>query len=412
MEKYDPDIVIDVQGLYKVFGPHPEHALEEFKKGKSKKDLSLTNHILALCGIDLKINRGKIFVVMGLSGSGKSTFLRCLNRLVEPTAGSIIIDGTDVTNLPKKHLLHLRSQKLGMVFQHFGLLPHRNVIENVVFGLEVKKEKRALRYQKAHEALNLVGLGEWETRMPAELSGGMQQRVGFARALALNPPILLMDEPFSGLDPLIRKEMQRELLSLQQRLQKTIVFITHDLDEALTLGDRIMILKDGRIEQEGIAKEIVFSPASEYIDAFIHDVDLLKVLPAEDFMETELSVFQIEGKLIGPHALEVQENSPVFVIDEKERYIGSLSSEKFRDVLTRGHLALREHSVQGTVSLDPRDPVRNALAYLTRPPFAVAITNGDHHLIGAITWKSFFSGLGQRESNYSYSGRERWAKSR
>jgi len=391
--------VICLYGVYKIFGPDPEAALKEVKAGGSKKDLaSTTNHVLALADVNLQVNRGEIFVVMGLSGSGKSTLVRCINRLVEPTAGQITIDGIELRILSKKELLQLRSQKLGMVFQNFALLHHRNVIDNVAFGLEVQGEARASRYEKARASLKLVGLEEWAYRMPVELSGGMQQRVGLARALALNPPILLMDEPFSGLDPLIRKQMQRELLDLQGRLRKTIVFITHDLDEALTLGDRIGILKDGRVEQQGSTpEEIVLSPASDYVRAFVQDVDLLKVLSAEKVMENNLPVFCLGEKCFHVEAFDMQMNSPIFIVDNKGRYLGALSLKDFQDALPRGSEAIRTKLPQEAPRLGPLDHVRNILEDLSKPPFAVAVVGEGDQFLGAITRESVFSKLGREK---------------
>jgi glycine betaine/proline transport system ATP-binding protein len=233
--------------------------------------------------------------------------------------------------------------------------------------------------------------------MPAELSGGMQQRVGLARALALNPPILLMDEPFSGLDPLIRKEMQRELLSLQQRLKKTMVFITHDLDEALALGDSIGILKDGRVEQEGLPEEILLAPATEYVQAFVEDVDLLKVLPAEQTMETNLVIFCLDKDLSHTETFETRGNSPVFIVDEKRRFLGMLPSKAFHAARGGGPWEIQQRLSPDPPRLSPRQPVRNVLEELIRPPFAVAVTDENNHLLGAVTRESVFSHLGGRK---------------
>lgn len=390
------DIVISVKGLYKIFGPDPQGALEDVKRGKSKKDLASSDHILAVHDINIEIERGKIFVVMGLSGSGKSTFLRCINRLLEPTSGSIMIDGIEVTSLSRKELLNLRLHKLGMVFQHFALLPNRNIVDNVSFGLEVKGEKLNIRNEKAREMLKLVGLEGWEHHMPGELSGGMQQRVGLARAMVLDPPILLLDEPFSGLDPLIRKEMQNELLGLQERLRKTMVFITHDLDEALKLGARIMILKDGQIEQIGTSIEIVLSPATDYIKAFVQDVDPLKVLPAEKLMTTDIPIFPIGGKSFSLEIFRGEADRSIFIVDEEGRYLGTLPLEKLQNALTMNPEMIPDQIQKEAPCLKREESVRNILDSLARSPFVVAVTNSSGQLIGAITRESLFSGLEER----------------
>lgn len=272
---------IQVSSAFKVFGPRPERALERLRAG-ADRDALRRGHgwVLALDDLSLGIRRGEIFVVMGLSGSGKSTLLRLLNGLHRPTAGRVLIAGRDLASLPRRELLALRRRRFGMVFQHFALLPHRTVRGNVEFGLEIQGTPRAERRVRAAEALELVGLRGWETRRPDELSGGMRQRVGLARALAVSPDILLMDEAFSALDPLIRADLQRELLALQARLHKTIVFVTHDLDEALRLGDRIAILRDGRLVQVGTPAQIVSSPADDYVARFVGGVDPARALTA------------------------------------------------------------------------------------------------------------------------------------
>ena len=262
--------LIEVRHVSKVFGSAPAKALQMVRGGMGKDELlARTGAVLALDDVSLSVDRGETFMVMGLSGSGKSTLIRHLNRLIDPTEGEITIDGVDVLGLPIRALEQFRRQKLAMVFQRFGLFPHRTVIDNVGYALEVRGMARAARRDRAAEWVSTVGLSGYENRYPAALSGGMQQRVGLARALCADTPILLMDEAFSALDPLIRSEMQDQLASLQARLQKTIVFITHDLDEALRLGDRIAMLKDGRIAQVGTPTEILNDPADDYVRAFV-----------------------------------------------------------------------------------------------------------------------------------------------
>jgi glycine betaine/proline transport system ATP-binding protein len=276
---------ISCRNIWKVFGPHAKQVLANVDPAKSRAELQKeTGHVVAVKDVSFDIRKGECFVVMGLSGSGKSTLVRCISRLIEPTGGQVLIDGQDVTAMNKTDLRELRRHKMSMVFQHFGLFPHRKVIDNISYGLEVQGVKKAERTAKAMEVLELVGLKGWEDRYPRELSGGMQQRVGLARAMAVDPEILIFDEPFSALDPLIRREMQDELLSLQAKLQKTMVFITHDFLEAIKMGDHIAIMKDGEISQIGTPEEIVANPVNKYVSDFTEDVPRYKVLSAGKIM--------------------------------------------------------------------------------------------------------------------------------
>jgi len=280
-------VKIKVNGITKIFGNHPERALELLKEGVSKEDiLKKTKQAVGCVDVTFDVDEGEILVVMGLSGSGKSTLIRCINRLNEPTTGAIEVDGEDVIKLDEHGLMEFRRKKFGFVFQHFALFPHRTVRENTEYGLEVQGVEPAERAEKANKALAQVGLDGWGDNLPGQLSGGMQQRVGLARALAVDPDILLMDEAFSALDPLIRRGMQDELLTLQEKVQKTIVFITHDLDEALRIGDRIAILRDGRVVQEGTTPEIVMHPADDYIADFVKDINRARVLRVKAVMDT------------------------------------------------------------------------------------------------------------------------------
>ncbi len=282
----DKQELIRIQNLYKVFGHSPDKLMEQVRDGISKDDLlAQHNHTLGLKDINLTIHKGEIFVIMGLSGSGKSTLIRHFNRLIDPTEGQILVDGMDVMSLGKKELEQFRRHKMSMVFQRFGLMPHRTVIENVSYGLAVQGVAKKERLAKAKEWLATVGLQGYEQQYPAQLSGGQQQRVGLARALCTDADILLMDEAFSALDPLIRSEMQDQLIELQNKLHKTIVFITHDLDEALRLGDRIAILKDGELVQEGKPEEILLHPATDYVEAFVRDVNRARALTVETVMQ-------------------------------------------------------------------------------------------------------------------------------
>ena len=271
--KKELETKIELQHLNKIYGNQPHVALKLFREGKTRDDiLKLTNQVVSIADISLKINKGELFVIMGLSGSGKSTLVRCINRLIKPTSGHIYIDGEDIAHVNETRMRELRLSKISMVFQQFGLFPHKSVRENVEYGLKVRGIKPVLRREKAQATLTLVGLEQWGDYLPSSLSGGMKQRVGLARALATDAEILLMDEPFSALDPLIRREMQDELLRLQKELHKTILFISHDIHEAFKIGDRIAVMKDGKVVQLGTPKEIISQPANDYIRAFLQDI--------------------------------------------------------------------------------------------------------------------------------------------
>jgi glycine betaine/proline transport system ATP-binding protein len=294
--------------------------------------------VVAVRDVSFQVNIGEVFVVMGLSGSGKSTLVRCLLRLVEPTNGEIMIDGDDIVNYDERKLIQLRREKTGMIFQHYGLLPHKRVLDNVAFGLEVQGMEKEERYVKAREVLVTVGLENWETAYPDQLSGGMQQRVGLARALALDPEILLMDEPFSGLDPLIRRQMQDELISLQKEVQKTIVFITHDLNEALKLGNHIAIMRDGEIIQLASPEQIVRHPADAYVSSFVKDVSPAKVLVAGSIMEKSRVLADlsqtVESLMNSLIAAEVEHGFVFRSSDDK--LIGLVTLSSLRDAYDHG----------------------------------------------------------------------------
>lgn len=293
---------IEIKDLYLVFGHDKQKALKMLRKGKTKQEiLKETGCTIAVNNANFSIRQGEIFVIMGLSGSGKSSLLRCLNLLNRPTSGKVIVNGKDIAHMGKEELRHVRRRELAMVFQHFGLLPHRTVLENIAFGLELQGVDKTEREQKARECMSLVKLDGYADMLISELSGGMQQRVGLARALANDPEVLLMDEAFSALDPLIRIEMQDELLALQSKMKKTIVFITHDLEEAIKLGDRIAIMRDGNMEQVGTSEEILTEPANAYIRNFVEKVERRRVITAASIMVDKPVVARL-GKE-GPEAL-------------------------------------------------------------------------------------------------------------
>ena len=281
---------ITCTNIWKLFGPDEKRVIKELDKSLSIKEVQeKTGHVVAVRDVSFSIQKGETFVVMGLSGSGKSTLVRCISRLIEPTSGTVKMDDVDVTKMSSRDLLELRRNKMSMVFQHFGLFPHRTVLENIGYGLEVRGTKKDERLEKSMEVLKMVGLEGWHNNYPRELSGGMQQRVGLARALAVDPEILIFDEPFSALDPLIRREMQDELLKIQEKLQRTMVFITHDFLEAIKMGDHIAIMKDGEISQIGTPEEIVSNPKDQYVKDFCEDVPKYKVLSAGKVMRKNCS---------------------------------------------------------------------------------------------------------------------------
>ena len=282
------DQKITCSNIWKLFGPDEKRILKDLDKNLSIKEVQeQTGHVVAVKDVSFSIQKGETFVVMGLSGSGKSTLVRCISRLIEPTSGQVMMDNVDVTKMSGRELLNLRRNKMSMVFQHFGLFPHRTVVENIGYGLEVRGTRKDERLNKSMEVLKMVGLEGWHNNYPRELSGGMQQRVGLARALAVDPEILIFDEPFSALDPLIRREMQDELLNIQQKVQKTMVFITHDFLEAIKMGDHIAIMKDGEVSQVGTPEEIVANPKDQYVKDFCEDVPKYKVLSAGKVMRKD-----------------------------------------------------------------------------------------------------------------------------
>jgi glycine betaine/proline transport system ATP-binding protein len=336
------------------------------------------------------VAEGEIPVVMGLSGSGKSTLIRCLNRLIEPTAGSILVDGTDVRRLNEEQLREFRQTRFGMVFQRFALFPHRTVLKNVAYGLEIHGEDRETCQRKSEEALTLVGLKGWEDSYPEQLSGGMQQRVGLARALAVDPDILLMDEAFSALDPLIRKEMQEELLQLQSRVGKTIIFITHDLDEALKLGDKIIIMKDGRLVQQGSPEEILTSPADAYVEKFVEDVDMTKVLTAASVMKKAYSItYPKDGPKTALREMEEAGISSIFVVDRKRLLLGIVNADDVSGLIHQGSSDLRE-ILKAPSRVAPETSLNELFALES---FPAAVVDESGVLKGAVVRGNIIAGL-------------------
>ncbi|MCA9847992.1 MAG: glycine betaine/L-proline ABC transporter ATP-binding protein [Dehalococcoidia bacterium] len=334
---------IEARHITKVFGDAPERALDLVKQGKSKDEiLRETGQVVGVLDVSFTVEPGEIFVVMGLSGSGKSTLIRCLNRLHEPTSGELLIDGEDILTASDARLRELRRKTFSMVFQHFGLFPHRTVLENVEYGLKMQDVPRDERRRRAHESLDLVGLTGWGDRKPGDLSGGMQQRVGLARALATDADILLMDEAFSALDPLIRRDLQDQLLQIQRDLGKTIVFITHDLNEALKLGDHTAIMRDGRVVQIGTAEEIVAEPKNNYVLEFTRDVDRGRVLSVSSVMRPPDTL--LEGRDTVKTAvarMAATDNDFMMLIDRERKPIGMVLEEDIVKAARQGEDALK-----------------------------------------------------------------------
>ncbi|ARN62832.1 glycine betaine/L-proline ABC transporter ATP-binding protein [Leuconostoc mesenteroides subsp. mesenteroides] len=321
---------VEIKHLTKIFGKRPKAAMKMVKQNKSKNEIvEKTGSTVGVYDINMSIEEGEIFVIMGLSGSGKSTLIRLLNRLIEPTAGQLFIDGQEITKLNKKQMIEIRRKKMSMVFQNFALFPHRTLLENTEYGLEIQGVGKEERRKRAEQALENAKLLSFKDQYPHQLSGGMQQRVGLARALTNDPDILLMDEAFSALDPLVRGEMQDELLNLQANVEKTIIFITHDLNEALRIGDHIAIMKDGRLQQIGTGEEILTNPANDYVKTFVGDVDRSKVLTADSIMIPALtSNIYVDGPTVALRKMTAEEVSGLVAVNRHRQLEGYLSSEE------------------------------------------------------------------------------------
>lgn len=379
---------IEIKNLSILFGSEKSRAKKMILKGKSKQEiLKETGCTVAVRNANLEIEEGEMFVIMGLSGSGKSTLLRCINRLNEPTMGEIRVNGIDITRSSDKELLQIRRKELAMVFQHFGLLPHRTVLSNVSFGLELQGVPKEEREKKAQESIELVGLKGYENQRVDELSGGMQQRVGLARALANNPEVLLMDEAFSALDPLIREQMQDELLLLQEKMKRTIVFITHDLDEAIKLGDRIAIMKDGEVVQVGTPEEILTDPANAYVTRFTESVDRGRIVTASSIMLKQPIVVRI--KRDGPEAIfrKMCEKRlyALPVIGNDDQFIGEI---QYKDVLKLRKEGSKDVSsiVQKEVpSVLENTTVEDMLPLLPKVRQALPVVNEKNQLVGVVS---------------------------
>ena len=389
---------IIVENLYKIFGNHPEKALKLIKEGASKEEvLKKTKQAVGCLDVNFQVEEGEILVVMGLSGSGKSTLIRCLNRLNEPTMGKVVVDGVEVTALDHNELMEFRRKKFGFVFQNFALFPHRTVQANTEYGLEIQGVDPAERAERAKAALAQVGLAGWEQSMPGQLSGGMQQRVGLARALAVDPDILLMDEAFSALDPLIRRGMQDELLSLQEKVKKTIVFITHDLDEALKIGDRIILMKDGKVVQEGTPEDILTNPATRYVEKFVEDVDMSKVLTAGSVMvPARVVAYPKDGPHVALHKMRERGMSSIFVMEKNGHFLGLLTAEAAKGAADRGEKVIKDvinHKELPAVNLE--DPLNTLFPHLAEHGYPLPVLDDEHKLLGIVVRGAVLAGLAE-----------------
>ncbi len=389
--------IVRTENLYKVFGRRARDAVNALENGGDASEFGVT---AAVIDATFEVEEGEIFVVMGLSGSGKSTLIRMLNGILPATSGQVYVNGEDITTMSPKQIRNMRQRTMSMVFQHFALFPHRTVLDNAAYGLRVKGIEKAKRLDKAREALELVGLAGWEDHLPAQLSGGMRQRVGLARALAADTDVLLMDEAFSALDPLIRREMQDQLLSLQSQLGKTIIFITHDLNEAMRLGDRIAVMRHGRIAQIGTAEEILTNPADEYVAQFVQDVDRTRVLTAGSVMDKPATTI---GTGSGPRSalrtMREHQHSALFVVERDGRLAGVVTDSAAADAANRGVNTVQEIVSDDFSFVDPETPVSELFTPSAESPVPLAVVDSDRRLLGVIPRATLLAALGEVTSS-------------
>nr|WP_249306149.1 glycine betaine/L-proline ABC transporter ATP-binding protein [Lederbergia citrea] len=374
-----------VENVSKIFGSRAKRVIPMIEKGASKSEiLAKTGHTVGVYNASMDIMEGEAFVIMGLSGSGKSTLIRCLNMLNRPTAGAIYVDGENIVEYNSQQLKYYRQKKIAMVFQHFGLFSHRTVLSNIEYGLEVRGIPKNERQKIAQKHLETVGLKGFENKYPDELSGGMRQRVGIARALANDPDILLMDEPFSALDPLIRREMQLELLDIQNRLQKTIIFITHDVNEAFKIGDRVAVMKDGKVEQIGTPEEILEEPANDYISEFIRDIDRSKILQAEHIMVKPFGLVSLkDGLNVAIKVMRENGISSAFVTDRGRRLQGLVTIDRAIEGLKQKK-TLQDVMEKEVNTVDPTDYVQDIIPKALDSKYPLVVVNEDNQIRGII----------------------------
>ncbi|MGD1820762.1 MAG: quaternary amine ABC transporter ATP-binding protein [Pleomorphochaeta sp.] len=390
-----PQVIIE--DVWKLYGKDPKKVFTKKLMNESKNTIQeKTGCILGLKSINLEIKKGEFYILMGLSGSGKSTLIRSLIRLVKPTKGSIIINDQDITKMNNEQLLQFRRDTFGMVFQHYGLLPHLTVLDNAAYGLKIKGIPKGERYAKAMQTLETVGLKGWEDYYPGSLSGGMQQRVGLARALANDPEILLMDEPFSGLDPLIRRQMQDELVELQEKLKKTIIFVTHDLHEALKLGDEIAILRDGEVVQVGSPEEIVTSPADEYVQEFVQDASPARVLTAGNIMsEPNLLTYAWEGPKTALTLMHSNKRRAAFIVNKSRQLLGVIREKELEKLLEAEEKlkTIPSSAIKKVPTVQEDTLIEDMFSIITKNPWPIPVVDEKNKLKGVVTTDQIFESL-------------------
>ncbi|MGB4406928.1 MAG: glycine betaine/L-proline ABC transporter ATP-binding protein [Sphaerochaeta sp.] len=388
---------IVIKNLWKVYGKDTKRVFQKNLHNKSKEEIqNETGCIVGMRDINLEIKKGEFYILMGLSGSGKSTLIRALIRLVKSTKGSIEINGEDVTKMSSDQMIQFRRKTFGMVFQHYGLLPHMTVLENAAYGLKIRGVDKEERNKKALEVLDTVGLKGWEDYFPTSLSGGMQQRVGLARALANDPEILLMDEPFSGLDPLIRRQMQDELVELQSKLQKTIIFVTHDLHEALKLGDRIAILRNGEVVQVGTPEDIITHPADEYVQEFVQDASPAKVLTASSIMsDIPVITYAWEGPKTALILMRGEKKRMGYVVNEKRKFLGVVTAKELQRLVDSGkeHKTIPSTSIEQVESVHPDVLIEGLFGIATQNPYPIPVVDENDRLLGRISSDAIFDSI-------------------
>jgi glycine betaine/proline transport system ATP-binding protein len=397
----DREVCVEVDHLWKIFGPDPRQVLEDPELRTASKTVILesTGCVVGLRDVSFSVKRGEFFVLMGLSGSGKSTLVRCVIRLAEPTAGRILINGKDIVPMADEELSELRRHTTGMVFQHFGLFPHRSVIDNVAYGLKVRGIEKAERYERAMTYIEKVGLKGWEYYLPSALSGGMQQRVGIARALAGEPEILLLDEPFSGLDPLIRRQMQDELIELQGELHKTLLFVTHDLHEALKVGDRIAIMRDGEIIQIGTPEDVVTNPSDAYVRQFVQDATPAKVLTAKSVMEQpNVLLYSWQGPKAALQILRDANVDSAFVVTRNGRLLGMVTVDRLVSLIRRRGTKLKDALDPDIATCESDAVVEDLVPLVASTRYPVAVIDSDERFLGEVYVSTIISSMIQEQT--------------
>jgi len=390
------EVCITVESLWKIFGDKGLDVLKSDLRNEPKENvLEKTGCVMAVRDVSFTVNRGEFFVIMGLSGSGKSTLIRLLLRLIEPTAGGIYVNGDDICRYNSEQLMNFRRYTTSMVFQHFGLLPHRTVLDNVAYGLKIRGIDKKERYDRAYEAIETVGLKGWEQYMPKALSGGMQQRVGIARALANDTEILFMDEPFSGLDPMIRREMQDELIELQDKVHKTILFVTHDLHEALKVGDRIVILRDGKIVQIGYPEDVISSPADDYVREFVQDASPAKVLTAGRIMDQpDALLYEWQGLKAALHILKTAKEEHVFMLGRNRKLLGIVTTKRLKNIIKNTGATLKDALNEEDLKVvSPETTLEDLFPLAAEAEYPIAVVDDERRFLGEIQISSIFENM-------------------